>query len=129
MSNLKPCPFCGSKNVEAQGIGSFAVVCKDCGANGPVVERGDMSVTESCRKAWGLWDNLCVIPNLSHPSCYKNIFISADHKSYVVVDDKKHYRHSWNDLPADRSEWDSDDLHLYAMLKKLGIKKGTEDAE
>jgi len=38
---LKPCPFCGSKRVEAEIIGTqsdvrhWAVVCGLCGARGP----------------------------------------------------------------------------------------------
>lgn len=33
MSQLKPCPFCGSKNLYAARI---YVICRNCGAEGPV---------------------------------------------------------------------------------------------
>jgi Lar family restriction alleviation protein len=32
MTNLKPCPFCGSEKVE---VWNTAVYCKDCLAEGP----------------------------------------------------------------------------------------------
>lgn len=34
MTNLKPCPFCGSKNLEVHTF-SFYVKCEECGGEGP----------------------------------------------------------------------------------------------
>lgn len=42
---LKPCPFCGSFEVEVKGVGEdamdSAVVCQNCGAVGPLDRHGD----------------------------------------------------------------------------------------
>lgn len=39
---LKPCPFCGGKNLyrhkDSDGLGQTWVWCADCGASGPVKE-------------------------------------------------------------------------------------------
>ena len=36
-SELKPCPFCGSKKVFLCGWSIFFVNCEECGASGPAV--------------------------------------------------------------------------------------------
>ena len=47
--NLKPCPFCGSKDIRyAHYLGKVAVSCTDCGSSG---EMGD-DVYEAAR----LWN-------------------------------------------------------------------------
>lgn len=46
LARIKPCPFCGScdrPRVERWDICVFGIVCDECGARGPVVERGDYS--------------------------------------------------------------------------------------
>ena len=35
MTELKPCPFCGSRDVESWGKYWVVVVCLACGARGP----------------------------------------------------------------------------------------------
>lgn len=32
---LKPCPFCGSKNVKVWGVEGFWVECEECNCKGP----------------------------------------------------------------------------------------------
>ena len=32
---LKPCPFCGSKRIEAHNVGWWWCICQDCKAQGP----------------------------------------------------------------------------------------------
>lgn len=47
MSELKPCPFCGSLNVHAIYAPDCWVKCLDCGAGGP--ERNSI---ETAAEAW-----------------------------------------------------------------------------
>jgi Lar family restriction alleviation protein len=35
MSELKPCPFCGSKNIEITGRDKCWIRCNNCGCEGP----------------------------------------------------------------------------------------------
>jgi len=47
MSDLKPCPFCGSKNVILRGIESnFWLKCVNCGTDGPLCNE------KSAKKEW-----------------------------------------------------------------------------
>lgn len=43
IAKRKPCPFCGSASsfVECMDVGSFAVICNDCGAQGPETDGDD----------------------------------------------------------------------------------------
>ena len=43
IAKSKPCPFCGSDSnfVECMDFGSFAVICNDCGAQGPEADGDD----------------------------------------------------------------------------------------
>ena len=46
---MKPCPFCGSTTCQPWRTGNIAVMCPDCGANGPP------SYSEkSAIKAWNI---------------------------------------------------------------------------
>lgn len=38
MDDLKPCPFCGSKNLNFVKCGSV-IFCKDCGARNPRISK------------------------------------------------------------------------------------------
>ncbi len=45
MTELKPCPFCGSKEVEMQGNSHHSwVVCDNCSTEGPVAPSQDEAV-------------------------------------------------------------------------------------
>lgn len=48
---LKPCPFCKSKNVGAHKIASWAVVCEDCMAEGPLTQSRDKAIEAWNRNA------------------------------------------------------------------------------
>lgn len=52
MVNLKPCPFCGSKNVSVRNysgpiIHCYFVICEEC-----KVESGIFGTKEKAEKAW-----------------------------------------------------------------------------
>lgn len=47
MSELKPCPFCGSRDVEMCQSDDYFVKCEECGAQGPLRFH-----KENARKAW-----------------------------------------------------------------------------
>lgn len=34
-TELKPCPFCGGKEIEPEEFGCFVFTCADCGTEGP----------------------------------------------------------------------------------------------
>lgn len=49
MTNLKPCPFCGSTDlIEGDDYGSGYVVCLTCQANGPY----DDGLANAARDGW-----------------------------------------------------------------------------
>lgn len=49
MEELKPCPFCGSKNIEVFGKDEYWTRCTECGASGPE----DYNATpEDAIRAW-----------------------------------------------------------------------------
>lgn len=52
MINLKPCPFCGSKNLVDHGEINTWISCEDCGAEGPL-RRDDLWETKAeAAEAW-----------------------------------------------------------------------------
>ena len=59
MSNLLPCPFCGSHNVELDnGHSTVAVTCRDCDAQGGwAIRYGDGE--ERAIEAWNMRSNQC----------------------------------------------------------------------
>ena len=54
----KPCPFCGSENIELQDYEYVVLVkCWDCFAEGPQVLREDFQgLGEAEAEAWRQWD-------------------------------------------------------------------------
>ena len=58
MTETKPCPFCGSTDVEVMGYEYFAVMkCWDCFAEGPQVLRSDFEgIGEAEKEAGRLWN-------------------------------------------------------------------------
>ena len=46
MTELKPCPFCGSKNVDVTKIGpeDWWLQCRGCGATGPIGESEEETI-------------------------------------------------------------------------------------
>lgn len=60
LSKNLPCPFCGSNNIEIQNVGDWActamaVICHDCGMEGPTSEDSDV--------AEQLWNKRTELPN------------------------------------------------------------------
>lgn len=49
---LKPCPFCGSKNVKVHGYDKFWVECEECNCEGPSPSTGVFYDEESAIAAW-----------------------------------------------------------------------------
>lgn len=57
---LKPCPFCGSKNVDSEIVGTaqdyvtryYAVVCRLCGSRGP----DRLASITACEEDWNKRD-------------------------------------------------------------------------
>ena len=58
MDELKPCPFCGSMNVEAKVREHDAwIFCKDCGGKGGLFGMSKKDIQEHCLcKAVELWN-------------------------------------------------------------------------
>jgi Lar family restriction alleviation protein len=49
MSELKPCPFCGSREIEVHPDQHYVMLCIDCGAMGPVVS---FSTPKDVKERW-----------------------------------------------------------------------------
>lgn len=57
INTLKPCPFCGSSNLEIyKTCCGFQVHCKKCGSNGSHIEKGIYDPPK-IRKAKQAWNN------------------------------------------------------------------------
>lgn len=57
---MKRCPFCGSRNLRRSSVSQIAwsVVCKQCGASGPLVagtHGGFDSVERAWNRRWHWW--------------------------------------------------------------------------
>jgi hypothetical protein len=69
MSKNKPCPFCGSKNLEIP-TGCVYVECKHCGAYGPSADTHPFSLTQrevvmAC--AWDKWNERNEVQKTENP--------------------------------------------------------------
>lgn len=52
MAKLKPCPFCGSKNIADHGKYNTWINCIDCGAEGPIRGVELWKTKEDAIEAW-----------------------------------------------------------------------------
>lgn len=60
MSELKPCPFCGSKDLRISHVGRDwnSVICRDCGGEGPEELGREDAISSWNRRAGDEADNL-----------------------------------------------------------------------
>jgi hypothetical protein len=52
----RPCPFCGSKNIALWLGPNPHMMCAQCGADGPVADRGTDNDEKHARALW-LWNS------------------------------------------------------------------------